>query len=235
MVPMVLQLNQFFARFSGQPHQLAAIQKLQEDMPEELLRHDAEWFELWKASGKDRTEWNYVPYFNQLDLPSGETQCFTTAMAMVAGTYALIADQWEYYRVRMKYGPTEEVTSHLKAMSELGADVEFIQDGSADLLVEEVRAGRPVAVGFLHRGDITTGRPPEGFGHWAVVIGVKENDYFVVHDPRGEYDMGTGQLINSNGFAVRYDWDDFLFRWEIEGPGNGWAMIINDLNFQPVP
>jgi hypothetical protein len=56
-----------------------------------------------------------------------------------------------------------------------------------------------------------------------------------VHDPRGEYDMGTGQLINSNGFAVRYDWDDFLFRWEVEGPGNGWAMIINDLNFQPVP
>ena len=182
---MVLQLNQFFARFSGQPHQLAAIQKLQEDMPEELLRHDAEWFELWKASGKDRTEWNYVPYFNQLELPSGENQCFTSAMAMMAGTYALVADQWEYFRVRSKYGPTEEVESHIKAMSELGADIDFVQDGSADLLVEEVRAGRPVAVGFLHRGDITTGRPPEGFGHWVVIIGVKEGSHFVVHDPRG--------------------------------------------------
>ena len=230
LVPVVLQLNQFFERFSGQPHQLAAIQQLQEDMPEELLREDAQWFELWRASGKDRTKWNYAPYYRQLDLPDGENQCVTSTMAMLAATYALVADQWEYFQVRQKHGPTEMIASHVWAMEELGAKVEFIRDGSADLLLEEVRAGRPVAVGFLHKGDITTGRPPEGFGHWALVIGAKEGDYLVLHDPRGEYDMGTGQLISSNGFAVRYDWEDFMHRWEVEGPGNGWAILIDDLS-----
>lgn len=226
----MLQLNQFFDRFSGQPHQRAAIQQLAEDMPPELLSHDAEWFQIWKAAGKSTDEFAYAPYYHQLDLPSGENQCFTSTMAMLAGTFALVTDQYEYYKVRMKYGPTEEVDSHLKAMSELGAKVEFVTNGTADLLIEEVRAQRPVAVGFLHKGNIADGRPAEGFGHWALVIGMKEGEYFVLHDPRGKYDMGTGKLLDSNGFAVRYDWEDFLHRWEVEGPGNGWAMVIDDLS-----
>ena len=104
----MIRLEQFFQYFDNSPHQRAAIQRLQEDMPPELLEHDSEWFEIWKSGGKLVPF--KVPYFSQYELKNGYRKCFTTAMAMIAAHYGVIAEHENYDRVRIKYGDTVEVS-----------------------------------------------------------------------------------------------------------------------------
>ena len=223
----MIRLEQFFQYFDNSPHQRAAIQRLQEDMPPELLAHQAEWFEIWKSGGKTLSF--SVPYYSQYELKNGYRKCFTTAMAMVAAHYAAIAAHQEYDQVRIKYGDSVEVTAQLKTLAELGLRAEFVQDGSVDLIEAEIDAGRPIAVGWLHKGDISTGRPAEGFGHWSVIIGYTDK-FFIVHDPRGEHDIKTGKLLKrGEGSGVFYDREEFLHRWQVEGPRTGWAILVDGL------
>jgi predicted chitinase len=51
-----LRLKDFFTFYKGLPHQLAAIQQLQEAIPAELLDRKAAWYETWKAGGKTDTK-----------------------------------------------------------------------------------------------------------------------------------------------------------------------------------
>jgi len=223
----MVRLDSFFKYFTGNSHQLAAIQQLQEELPPHLLDHKATWVELWKAGGK----YTYLPtpYYHQLDLIDGIDKCVTAAVAMVAGHYVLVTSGQEYDKVRSRFGPSQELWVHVRALESLGIKSEFIQDGTADLIEAEIDAGRPVAVGWLHKGDISTGSPAEGFGHWSVIVGYTEQ-YFIVNDPRGRYNMKTGKLESESGFNVKYERQDFLHRWEADGPGTGWALLVDDLS-----
>ena len=239
VIPFVIQLEKFFNYYDpGRPHQRAAIQRLQEDLPPELLDWKSEWVQIWKAGG--RVTPFKVPYFNQMDLPNGERQCFTTAMAIVAAFHGVIETQEEYMRVRAKYGDTTEVSAHLKALEELGLRPQFVTNATADELEAEADAGRLTAVGWLSDGDISTGRPPMGFGHWSVVLGYKPTSAkrpgFWMHDPRGRYDLQKGDLVDPDGGEmVFYDREDFLFRWSPEGPGHGWAILVDPLPPRIIP
>jgi len=228
LVPVVIQLDKFFNYYDpGRPHQRAAIQKLQEDMPPELLSHEAEWFEIWKAGGKVAPF--KVPYFNQMDLPMGHRMCFTSAMAMVAAHYGAVQTQEEYSKVRAKYGDTIEVTAQLRALEELGLRPQFIQDGTPDELEAEIDAGRVVAVGWMTQGSIDAGMTPSGIGHWGVVVGYTEK-FWIVMDPRGRYDLREGRLVEpGKGEGVFYDRKLFAPRWSPEGPGHGWAILVDPL------
>lgn len=225
LVPTVMRLESFFSNFNGNPHQRAAIQQLQEEMPPELLDSNAEWFQTWKAGGKIVPFG--VPYLHQLDLEGGEYKCFTTAMAMVAKHYGVIETQKQYDDLRSRYGDTTEVMAQVKALESLELRPEFVMSGTADLIEAEIDAGRPIAVGWLHKGDLSRGEPLTGIGHWSVIIGYTEN-FFIVHDPMGEHDLVRGLLRDEDGGnAVHYSRKDFLFRWEVEGPGSGWAMLVD--------
>ena len=115
-VAFVIQLEKFFNYYDpGRPHQRAAIQKLQEDLPPELLDWQAEWVQIWKAGGKV-TPFR-VPYYSQMDLPDGVRKCFTSTMAMIAAHYMVIGSQEEYDRIRAKHGDTTEVMAQLRAVS----------------------------------------------------------------------------------------------------------------------
>jgi hypothetical protein len=47
---MTIDLRDFFAHYKGEPHQLAAINLLQRQMPESLLKDDSEWVEAFRAA-----------------------------------------------------------------------------------------------------------------------------------------------------------------------------------------
>lgn len=226
LIPTIMRLESFFNYYNGNPYQRAAIQQLQEGMPPELLSHEAEWFETWKAGGK------VVPfgvvYFHQLDLEGGEVKCFTSAMAMLAKYYGIVNTQKEYDDVRRDFGDTREALTHIKALERLGVRPEFVMDANVDLIEAEIDAGRPVGVGWLHRGDFNRGERPRG-GHWAVIIGYTEK-FFIVHDPMGEHDLVRGVLKDENGGnAVRYLKEEFVKRWSVEGEKHGWAMLVDPL------
>ena len=223
---MAFKLQDFFNHYTGAPHQLAAIQKLQEDLPVQLTSRDAEWFETWRAGGK--VQWIPVPYFRQLDLKDGHRKCFTAAIAMLAADYGRVDTAEQYDVIRAKYGDTTDVNAHLQALHELGLHAEFVQNATADLLEAEIDAGRAVAVGWLHRGDVSLDQDPGGPGHWSVIVGYTKT-LFIAKDPRGKPDLIQGGHVNEyGGEDTQYPRKQWLPRWEAEGPGSGWAVLVDD-------
>jgi hypothetical protein len=227
---MTLSLRPFFELFRpGDPYQLAAIQELEDSMPPRLLDADAQWFETWKEGGM--TQKNVVPYFHQLDHKSGQGYrlCFTSSAAMVAAFYGLVQTQEEYTQVRAKYGDTIHVKSHLQALRELGLGAEFRDDGDAALIEAEVTSMRPVLVGWLHQGRID--RPvcdERGCGHWSVIVGY-DKDHWIMHDPMGSIDiLGGGHYSKEGGRYAKVPRKAFAERWQVEGPGTGWVIIVDD-------
>jgi hypothetical protein len=169
-----------------------------------------------------------VPYFYQLDNQSGTgyRECFSSSCAMVAAYYNLVKSDDEYNKIRAKYGDTTNKDAQLAALRSLGLKATFITNGNAALLENEIRNGRPVAVGWLHQGSINY---PTGGGHWTCCIGFTP-DAFVHNDPQGEANMVSGGYVNtssSKGKGVCYSKKNWLRRWECDGANTGWAILVS--------
>jgi len=229
---MVLTLLPFFAHFRGTPHQLAAIKEFEEALPEELLREDAAWFEAWKESGIAQS--TSVPYFHQLDNKSGRgyRECFSSSLAMIAAFYGKVKTDDEYNRIRERFGDTTSIEAQVRALRSLGLHAEFRQDADGSLVEAELAAGRPIALGFLHHGDMSRGEPPMcdsyGCGHWLVAVGFNKDDW-TVHDPRGLPDIERGGHSGRyGGKNAKVSRQAFQQRWEVEGSGTGWVILVDD-------
>lgn len=168
-----------------------------------------------------------VPYEYQLDNKSGTgyRECFSSSCAMVAGYYGKVKTDDEYNNIRKRYGDSTSVDAQLKTLRHLGLDAKFIQNGTPELLQRELHAGRPVVVGWLHKGPVGA---PSGSGHYSVVIGYTDGAW-IHHDPNGEADMVRGGYVNhSKGEGVAYSQKNWNKRWLVEGPGSGWAILIKN-------
>lgn len=165
-----------------------------------------------------------VPYEYQLDNgPTGYRECFSSSCAMVASYYGKIKGDDAYNKLRARFGDSTSVDAQLKALRHLGLDPKFIQNGTPELLRGEIDAGRPVVVGWLHKGPVGA---PSGSGHYSVVIGYTEGAW-IHHDPNGEADMVRGGYVNhTKGKGVAYSQKNWNKRWLVEGPGSGWAILI---------
>lgn len=163
-----------------------------------------------------------VPFETQHDNASrsGWRECFSSSAAMLARYWGVVPGDDAYNRVRAQFGDTTSAAAQVRALRALGLQSHFWTNGRRQDLENEIRGGRPVAVGWLHRGSV---RAPSG-GHWSVVVGL-EGDRFVMHDPAGEpLLMSGGHIPRSNGAARRCSWVNFLPRWEVEGPRTGWYL-----------
>ena len=245
--PAPITLEQLFRFYRGLPHQMAAITQLERDLLvngyDVAMRRDRAWFEVWSQDGKqpatptpppppplrpeavclDRT-----PYFSQNDNASGTgyRECFSSSCAMVAAFYNRVRSDDEYNRVRAPFGDTTDAQAQISALRRLGLDGRLVTNAAAGLLESELQAGRPVAVGWLHKGGISN---PTGGGHWSVVIGFTPEDW-IHHDPNGEADMVRGGYLNhTGGKQIHYSRRNWGRRWEADGPGTGWAMLIRPL------
>jgi hypothetical protein len=217
-------LLQYFQYFRpGHPHQLAAIQQLQEALPEDLKAEDAAWREVWAASGME--QWVLTPYFTQLDNPVQPLrECLTSSAAMVAAKYRRVSGDVQYAWDLKAHGDTTSVFAHIETLEGYGLSAEFRFDGTAKMIEDEIRAGRPVMVGWLHRGPIDE---PTGIGHWSVIVGFNR-DEFIMHDPAGEPRLIEGGHVHGGGRDVRVNRNQFLERWQIEGKATGWMIIVKD-------
>jgi GH24 family phage-related lysozyme (muramidase) len=167
-----------------------------------------------------------VPYEAQNDNASGTgyRECFSSSAAMVARYYGKIANDDAYNKFRAKYGDTTDAQAQIKALSALGLTARFITTCTVGLLEAELDAGRPVMVGWLHKGPVTA---PTGGGHWSVVIGYTPTA-FIHNDPNGEANLVAGGYANTTkGKAVTYSRTNWLKRWLVEGPNSGWALLVS--------
>jgi hypothetical protein len=137
----------------------------------------------------------------------------------------------DYLRTVLKYGDTTSSTSQVKACQQYGVLATFYTKGTKQNLLNELKAGYPVATGILHKGHVSN---PVGGGHWMLLIG-DDGERGVFHDPYGEMDNVNGGYvtIGSGGSNVRYSWHNWLKRWEVEGKGTGWFMTFRPLSTPP--
>jgi len=166
-----------------------------------------------------------VPFQDQFNNASGRgwRECFTSSVGMLLMQRGIVASDDAYAKIRARYGDTTDVLAHLSAVRGFGLDPVFSQHFTRARLAEEIGRGVPVAVGWLHQGP--SSRPKPG-GHWSVVVGTSSTGV-VMNDPAGEARLVSGGHIpGSSGREVRYGWRHWGPRWEVEGPGTGWAFFI---------
>ena len=133
----------------------------------------------------------------------------------------------DYLSVVEWFGDTTEPLAHVAALGAFGIQSKFITTGNFELVEQQINKGIPVPVGWLHKGDLRLDGP-YGDGHWSVITGFEDEDLFVC-DPNGEADLLTGQYLDTAveaGDQVRYNRSHFSTRWEVEGTGTGWMMLV---------
>jgi len=167
-----------------------------------------------------------VPYEYQLgtdDGAQGYRQCFSSSCAMVARYYGKISGDYEYNKVRARFGDTTDPKAQIAALRALGLTASFEMDGTVEELENQINHNYPVPVGWLHKGSVDN---PTGTGHWSVVVGYTPT-HIIVNDPFGEANLSSGGYVsNKGGAGVAYSRKNWLPRWLIEGNDTGWFMKI---------
>lgn len=170
-----------------------------------------------------------VPYQPQGDNDSGSgwRECFSSSAAMVAAFYRRIASDNAYNRIRARFGDTTDPQAQTQALRSLGLLASFRTDGTIATLRAQIGAGRPVMVGWLHRGPVTR---PEGGGHWGVIVGCEGDSRLLLHDPAGDPLLLTGgHHSGRSGAFVPVSVRNWSPRWEVEGPGTGWLVTVRPI------
>jgi hypothetical protein len=218
-----IRLTSAAKHYKEESHQIAAWNWLQERMSAADLKEFASIY----RSGPQQKPSNplKVPYFSQRDNASGQghRECFSSSCAMVAAFYGKVKGDDEYNKIRARFGDTTNATAQIQALQNLGLKATFRQNVSLAELEAEIRAGRPLACGWLHQGAFTK---PSGGGHWSVVVGFAK-DATIHMDPFGTCDVVKGGYKSAQGGAyVQYDNRHWLPRWCINGSFDGWAMFV---------
>ena len=187
-------------------------------------RREAE-AKLWGITAKPPFVLLKVPYEYQNDNVSGTgyRECFSSSCAMLARYHGKVKSDDAYNAVRAKFGDTTDSQAQLAALRSLGLQARFVTNAAPGLLDLELRAGRPVAVGWLHHGPYNA---PTGGGHWSVVIGF-DPGYWILNDPNGDADLINGGYVNhTKGAGVKYSRQRFDRRWMVDGAATGWAILV---------
>jgi hypothetical protein len=233
----LVKLDQAAKYDRGLPHQKKAWEYLQSQLSNEVLVEFTKLFRPLEPKSQtiksEAARTLVVPYESQHDNTSGTgyRECFSSSCGAVAHYYGRVSIDDEYNIVRSRYGDTTNPQAHILALEALGLKATFITNGTPDLLRNEILEGRPVVVGWIHKGPLSA---PHGTGHYSVIKGFTEKN--TIHsDPYGEADIVNGGYVNTTGGnGVGYSWANWRRRWEVVGspslwryaPGNGWAMLI---------
>jgi hypothetical protein len=192
----------------------------------DLMRRSESWFATWSTGGKQPTPTVLrVPYFRQNDNLSGTgyRECFSSSCAMVAAFYGKVTGDDAYNKIRAQFGDTTDANAQIATLRHLGLSARLVTNCTAAFLEGALAAGRPVPVGWLHKGPSTA---PTGGGHWTVVIGCTPTDW-IHNDPNGEADLiGGGYVNHSGGAGIHYSRKNWGRRWEADGPATGWALDV---------
>jgi GH24 family phage-related lysozyme (muramidase) len=151
--------------------------------------------------------------------------CFSSSCAMLAMTVkpGCVANDDAYIQKRQPFGDSTDGGAQVKCLKSLGINARFTQSGNNDTIKKQLDRGIPVPVGILHHGPASA---PSGGGHWICVIGYDATG-FIVHDPWGEIDHGSGTYPSTDGASKHYSYKLFDSRWTVAGNSDGWAVLVD--------
>ena len=169
-----------------------------------------------------------VPYWPQTDnFTQSERTCNSSSCAMVLEFFRPEAvvndDQYIKKLIDGGYGDTTDHGAQGRLLADYGLKSTWHTNMSIAALEKEIRAGRPVVCGILHRGSESA---PTG-GHMIVVRGLTSSGDFRVNDPYGSCNDGYSGPVENGNNAI-YSRKMMAARWTPDGPNSGWART-----FQP--
>jgi len=169
-----------------------------------------------------------VPYFNQVDnYTQAQRTCNSSSCAMCLAFLmpGKIKGDDDYLRKLLTggYGDTTDHGAQGRLLASYGLKSTWHTNLGFDDLEKEIKAGRPVVIGILHRGSLAA---PTG-GHMLVVRGMTAKGDFIVNDPYGSVNDGYSGPVTNGNQAV-YSRAMLQKRWLPEGAKSGWGR-----KFQP--
>ena len=234
---MKIELQNFFRYYNHNlPKHRAAVDDLArvlEQKAPELLEDNANWVRIYRApeeTPKPSGILLNVPWFPQTDnysLPDSTCNSSSCAMCLeFLKPGSLLPGPKgddEYLRKVLAIGKSTDHEVQTRVLRSYGLESVFRYNMSFTDLDKELEAGRPVAIGFLHRGPENS---PTGSGHIAVVIGKTADGNYVLNDPYGSLlDSYTGPVINGKG--VVYKKSALEKRWTVKHPADGWGRVFD--------
>jgi len=228
---MRIDLHNFFKYYDEKnPKHVAAVEQLEVDLVgkcPELMDDSANWVRIYRTKVEPTVPGVLnVPFYPNTDnYRDANRTCNSSSCAMCLeyfkpGTLVGPKGDDAYVRKVFSVGDTTDHSVQTKVLDSYGIKSHFSYNLSFADLDRELAAGRPVVIGILHRGTLSS---PTG-GHMVVVIGKKGEDY-VVNDPYGSLNDGyTGSVKNGKG-AV-YKKSDLSRRW-CPGGKDGWGRIFD--------
>jgi len=236
---MKIDLQNFFKFFDeNNPKHRAAVDDLVRVLDQkapELLEDSANWVRIYRSSNEPSKPSGIllnVPWFPQTDnyvLP--DSTCNSSACAMCleflkpGSLPSGPRGDDAYLRKVLALGKSTDHSVQTKVLQSYGVNSVFRYDLSFDDLDRELAAGRPLVLGFLHRGPESA---PSGGGHMIVVCGKTDSGDYWVRDPYGSiYDNYTGPV--NNGRQVVYTRKTLERRWTVKHPKDGWGRTFESV------
>jgi hypothetical protein len=236
---MQIDLHNFFLYYDPKnPKHVAAVEQLEKDLFEkepDLIQDQANWVRIYRTPNtppKPAGSILDVPWYPQTDnyaLP--DSTCNSSACAMCleflkpGSLPSGPKGDDAYLRKVLAQGKSTDHDVQTRVLKSYGVDSTFHYNLSFADLDRELAAGRPVVIGFLHRGPESA---PTGSGHMIAVRGKTANGDYVCNDPYGDLADGyTGAV--SKGKGVVYSRRSLEKRWTVKHPKDGWGRI-----FEPV-
>lgn len=230
---MQIDLHNFFLHYDPKnPKHVAAVEQLEKDLlikASDLMQDETNWVRIFRTKEEPPAVPGVldVPYFPQTDnYRDANRTCNSSSCAMCLeyfkpGTLKGAKGDDAYVQKVFAVGDTTDHEVQTKVLASYGLKSDFRYNLGFSDLDRELAAGRPVVIGILHRGSLSS---PTG-GHMCVVIGKKGNDY-VINDPYGSLNDGyTGPVTNGKG--VVYKKSELEHRWLDHGKDKtGWGRIF---------
>jgi len=227
---MKIDLHNFFKYYDEKnPNHIKAVQILEDTLPGLFLDDDSQWVKVYRTKVEPpKSNILPVPWFPQTDnFRDPNRTCNSSSCAMCLeyfkpGTLKGPKGDDEYIRKVFAVGDTTDHSVQTRVLQSYGVRSEFRYNLSFDDLDNELSARRPVCIGILHRGSLSS---PTG-GHILVVIGKTPTGDYVVNDPYGSLNDGyTGSV--SNGRGAVYKKSILEKRWTPDGPKSGWGRVFS--------
>lgn len=230
---MRVDLHNFFKFYDEKnPKHVAAVEQLEVDLSSklpDLLDDTTNWIRIFRTTPEVvKPKVLAVPFFPQTDnyaLP--DSTCNSSACSMALeflkpGTLKGAKGDDAYLQKVLALGKSTDHNVQTKVLESYKVYSVWRQNLNFNDLDRELSQGKPVVIGILHRGTLSS---PTG-GHILVVIGKSDDGKsYIVNDPYGNLMDGYTTSVY-NGKSALYPRSVLEKRWTADGPSTGWGRLF---------